>query len=255
MGIFNFAHGALYMVGGYITYGFSVALGLNQWVSFLFSVIIMGLFGLFLEKFCFRPFIKDYNATLVMAIALIFILETFANVILGGWTRALPVFVPGILKAGYISVTWERLITLIIGAVLLVAMTLLIKKTTIGQQMLAIAQNKTGAALQGIDINRTAAFATMLACMMAAVAGTLMAALLSLSPYMGDNILTKAIEVVILSGIGSIGGIFFGGLIIGFLGAVLPVFMTSALAETIILGIIIVVLLIRPKGLFGYELF
>jgi len=255
MGIFNFAHGAIYMVGGFVTYGFSVALGINPWASFVLSIIVMGLFGLFLEKFCFRPFMGNANSMMIMSIALIFILETGANIWLGGWTRALPSFIPGVLKAGFFSVTWERFLTLIIGAVLLVLMTLLINKTTIGQQMLAVAQDKTGAALQGININRTAAFATALACMMACVAGTLMAALLSLNPYMGDSILNKAIEVVILSGIGSIGGVFFGGLIIGFLNAVLPVFISSALSETIVLVIIMVILLIRPKGLFGYELF
>jgi branched-chain amino acid transport system permease protein len=91
--------------------------------------------------------------------------------------------------------------------------------------------------------------------MLAALAGSLNATLLSLSPYMGDNMLTKAIEVVILSGIGSVGGILWGGLIVGFLDAALPIFTTTDWATAIGLGVIILILLLRPKGLFGYELF
>jgi branched-chain amino acid transport system permease protein len=149
----------------------------------------------------------------------------------------------------------ERILTFGIGAVLLAAMTFLIQRTQIGQQMLAVAQDAEGAALQGIDINRTAATATVIACATAALSGSLMATIFSMNPFMGDNILLKAIQVVILSGIGSIGGILVGGLIMGFLNAFLPVLTEAAIGETITILIVILILLIRPKGLFGYELF
>ena len=71
MGILNFAHGAIYMVGGYICFQFAVEWGLNQWLSLLLSVIIMGAFGLFLEKYCFRPFFGNLNRTIVVCIAII----------------------------------------------------------------------------------------------------------------------------------------------------------------------------------------
>jgi branched-chain amino acid transport system permease protein len=255
MGIFNFAHGAVYMVGAYVTYGFSVALGFNPWVSLLLSVILVGVFGLFLEKFCFRPFQGKPTRMIVMAIALNLILETAAEVSLGGVTRAIPAFVPGIFKAGSISLDNERVLAIIIGAVLLVAMIYLIQKTQIGQQMLAVAQDSEGAALQGIDTHRVAATATVIACSMAALSGSLMATIFSMDPFMGDNILLKAIQVVILGGIGSISGILAGGLIMGFLNAFLPVFTQAAIGETITILIVMLILLIRPKGLFGYELF
>lgn len=121
--------------------------------------------------------------------------------------------------------------------------------------MLAVSQNREGAALQGIDINRISGIAIAMACAMAALAGALMASLLSMSPYMGDSMLTKAIEVVILSGIGSIGGTLIGGLVIGAIDGVLPVFTSGAIADGIGLAIIMIILLIRPKGLFGYEIF
>ncbi len=255
MGIFNFAHGAVYMIGAYVTYGLSVALGLNQWVSLLISVILVGASGLFLEKFCFRPFQSKPTHMIVMAIALIMILETAVEVTLGGVTRALPAFVPGIFKAGAISIDNERVLAFVIGAVLLAALTFLIQKTKIGQQMLAVAQDAEGAALQGIDTHRIAATATVIACATAALSGSLMATIFSMNPFMGDNILLKAIQVVILSGIGSIGGVLVGGLIMGFLNAFLPVLINASVGEVITILIVLGILLIRPKGLFGYELF
>ncbi len=255
MGIFNFAHGAIYMVGAYVTYGLSVGLGINAWASLLISVVVVGALGLPLERFCFRPFLGKIPQMIVMAIALILILETAVEVTLGGVTRSLPAFVPGIIRTSYVNVDAERLVTFAIGAVLLAAMTYLIEGTLIGQQMLAVAQDAEGAALQGIDVNRTAAIATVIACATAALAGSFMATMFQMNPFMGDNILLKAIQVVILSGIGSIGGILAGGVIIGFLDAVLPVVMDASLGEVITILVLIVILLVRPKGLFGYELF
>jgi branched-chain amino acid transport system permease protein len=255
MGIFNFAHGAIYMIGAYVTYGLSVGLGVNQWASLLISVAVVGAAGVPLERFCFRPFLGKPPQMIVMAIALILILETAVEVTLGGVTRASPPFVPGIIRTAYVSVDAERLITFVIGGALLAVMTYLIEGTKIGQQMLAVAQDAEGAALQGIDISRTAATATVIACATAALAGSFMATMFQMNPFMGDNILLKAIQVVVLSGIGSIGGILAGGLIIGCLNAVLPVFIDASLGQLITILIVIVILLVRPKGLFGYELF
>lgn len=253
MGVLNFAHGAIYMVGGYICYQFAVESGLNQWLSLLLSVIIVGSFGLFLEKFCFRPFLGDMYRTIVMAIAIILILETTVNVLVGVHIRSLPAFVPGILRAGAISLSAERLVTFAIGSVLLLALTWFIRKAKAGQQMLAVAQDVEGAALQGIDIHRISALACVMGCGLAAVAGSLMGAVFELSPFMGNYMLVKAIQLVILSGIGSIGGILVAGLIIGSIDATLPLFTSGAVTQAIGLGIIIVLLLFRPQGLFGRE--
>ena len=254
MGVLNFAHGALYMVGGYVCYQLAVEYGLNLWLSLFLAAGIMGLFGLFLERFCFRPFYGDFFRTVIMSIALIFILQTSINLTVGVHVRSLPAFVPGMFKAGGVAVSMERLFTAVIGVGLLFALTLFIRKAKTGQQMLAVAQNSEGAALQGIRIHRVAAIAVALGCALAAVAGSLMGAVFNLNTFMGDLILVKAIQVVILSGIGSIGGVLIGGLIIGTLDSVLPLYTTPAITQTVGMTIIIVLLLIRPQGLFGREM-
>jgi branched-chain amino acid transport system permease protein len=253
MGILNFAHGVIYMVGGYICYQFAVGYGLNLWASLLLSVLIVAAFGLFLEKFCFRPFFGDLNRTIVVSIGIIVVLETTVNILVGTSTRSLPAFVPGILRAGAISLSAERLVTFIIGGALLWVTIWFIRKTKPGQQMQAVSQNIEGAALQGISIHRVSAVACVMACGLAAVAGCLMGAFLSLTPFMGDYMLVKALELVILGGIGSMGGIFFAGLIIGGMDATLPLFISGAASEAIALGIIVTILLFRPQGFFGRE--
>lgn len=253
MGILNFAHGAIYMVGGYICYQFAVEYGLNQWISLLLSVLIVASFGLFLEKFCFRPLFGDLNRTIMVSIGIIVVLETTVNILVGTSTRSLPAFIPGILRAGVISLSAERLVTFIIGGVLLGIIVWFINKTKQGQQMQAVSQSLEGAILQGIEVHHISAIACVMACALAAIAGCLMGAFLSLTPFMGEYMLVKALELVILGGIGSVTGIFFAGLIIGSLDATLPLFISGAASQAIALGIIIVILLFRPQGFFGRE--
>lgn len=251
--VLNFAHGALYMIGGYVCYCLAVQLGLNQWLSLVLAVIILGLVGLFLERFSFRPFVDDANRTVVMAVAIILILETTANVFFGSENRVIPSFAPGVLRIGAIHIAFERLVTFITCGVLLISLSLFVVKTKKGQQMLAVSQEREGAMLQGIRIHRISALAISASCALAAIAGSFMGAIFDLKPFMGGTMLIKAIEVVVLSGIGSIGGILVGGLIIGTIDTVLPIFAGGAVTQAVGVGIIIVLLLLKPQGLFGRE--
>lgn len=253
LGVLNFAHAAVYMVGGYICYELIMGVGLNQWVSLLISTVTVGLLGLVMERVFFRPFLGDMNRIVVITLGLIIILEATVNVTVGSYIRRIPSFVPGVLKSGGISVSGDRLATFVIGSLLLLAAILFIRKTKTGLQMLAISQDFDSAALQGIKIHRIFSVTTAIGCALAAVAGSLMGAVLSLSPLMGENMLVKAIEIVILAGIGSIGGVLIGGLILGAVDATLPLFISGSATDLIGLSIIIVLLLLRPQGLFGHE--
>ena len=253
MGILNFAHGVIYMVGGYICFQFAVGFGLNIWLALVLTVAVVSCLGLFLERFCFGPFFRDLNFTIVICIGIILVLENAVNMTVGTSTRSIPAFVPGILKAGIISLSLQRLITFIIGGALLVITLWFFRSTKLGQQMQAASQNLEGAALQGISIHRVSAIACAIACGLAALAGCLMGAYLNLTPFMGDDMLIKVLEILILGGIGSISGTVFAGLIIGSLDAVLPLFISGAASQAVALGVIIVILLFRPQGFFGRE--
>lgn len=253
MGILNFAHGAIYMVGGYICYYLATGFGLNQWLALLVSALIMGSFGLFLEKFCFRPLGGDLYRTIIMAIALVLTLTQIVNILVGVHTLSLPAFIAGTISAGSFNLSAERLTVFVVGGILLAAVFWFITRTKPGLQMQAVAQSPEGATLQGIGIHRMSALAIAIGCALAAMGGGLLGSILSLSPFMGDYMLMKAIQLVIVSGIGSIGGVLVAGLAIGTIDATLPVFTSGAFTNMVSFGIVIIILVIRPQGLFGRE--
>ncbi len=251
--ILNFAHGAIYMIGGYIGYIFILGLGFNHWLSLLLATLIVGAFGIFLERFCFRPFVGDFNRIVMICVAIVVILETTVTIIVGDRTMAIPPFAQGVLKVGLASISYERIVTFAIGAALLAAVIWFVNRTRLGQQMQAIAQHRLGASLQGIDIHRISALACFIGCALAALAGCMMGAYLRLDPYMGDLMLVRVLIIVMLAGAGSISGVLIAGLILGTLNAALPVLIPGAASDAVIIAVVVVLLLIRPQGFFGYE--
>ena len=251
--IFNLAHGAIYMIGGYIAYYFIIWIGINQWIALLIAVVIVAILGVLLERYMFRRVVGDFNLVVMACVVIVVVLQTTVNIMVGNKTMAIPPFAEGVLRAGMISVSYERLVTFAVGAVLLGAIIWFVNHTRIGQQMQAIAQHRGGAILQGIDIYRVSAVAFALGCALAAVAGVFMGAYLRLSPFMGDLMLVKVLIIFMLAGAGSIGGILIAGLILGTLTAVLPVLVGGAASDAIIIAIVIILLLFRPQGFFGYE--
>jgi len=253
LGIFNVAHGSIYMAAGYLAYLFIGAIGLNQWIGLIIVVILFAGLGLFLEKFCFRPFIGDFNRQIMIGVAIIAILETSVNILIGSQMYIIPTFVEGTLAAGAYSIAWDRIVAFGLGGVLLAIVILFVNRSRWGQQMQAITQNIEGAALQGINIHRVSAIVSSLGCALAAIAGILMGSLYTLDPFMGDGTLVKILILIILAGVGSFKGVIYMGLLLGALYATLPLLIQGAASDAVAVVIILVILLIRPQGFFGHE--
>jgi branched-chain amino acid transport system permease protein len=253
LGILNLAHGAIYMVGGYIGYALITSVGINPWLAIVVATLIMAGVGVLLERYCFRPFTGDFNRIVMVGVAINIVLQTAVNAMLGTEMQALPALFSGYLRFGMVSVSYQRISIFIIGAAMLVLVFWFVKRTKRGQQMQAISQDIEGAALSGINVHRVSALACALGSGLAALAGCLMGSYLMLSPYMGDLMLIKALVLVILAGIGSVGGIFVTGLLLGTLDAVAPVVFSGAVADAIPYVVVVVVLLVRPRGFFGRE--
>lgn len=253
LGIFNIAHGSIYMAAGYIGYLFIGEMGLNQWLGLLIVVILFGGLGVFLEKFAFRPFVGDFNRQIMIGVAIIAILETSVNIRIGSQMYTIPAFVGGTLEAGPVSIAWERISAFAIGGILLTLIILFVNRSRWGQQMQAITQNLEGAALQGINIHRISAIVTALGCGLAAIAGILTGSLYVLDPFMGNSSLIKILILIILAGVGSFKGVIYMGLLLGALYATLPLLIPGAASDAVAVIIILIILLIRPQGFFGHE--
>jgi len=254
MGSINLAHGGVYMMAGYLCYTFSASLGVSNWIAMLMSVIVMALFGVLMEKFMFRRFSKDFSRVVMVGVALSTIFTTTSTVLAGTKVLQISPFATGLVRAGNLVISNERILTFSIGVVLLLVVLFIVNKTRLGRQMEAIAQDRVGAALSGINIHKVAAAACAIGCGLAAVAGSLMGAYRSLTPTMGDSILLRILMLVMLSGAGSMNGIIITGLIMGLLDSWLPFlfqgFGSDAVAALVVVGL----MLIRPKGFFGHEM-
>jgi branched-chain amino acid transport system permease protein len=255
LGIFNLAHGAIYMIGAFLCYELVQGLLLNNWLAFALSTVIVAALGVFLERFCFRPFVGDFNRILMVCVMITVILQTSANIMAGAKSsQAIPPFIEGIFRSGPVSVSYERILTFTMGIILLGVIMWFVSRTRLGMQMQAISQNIEAAALQGINVNRVSSIASTLGCGLAAIAGCLMAAHLYVAPFMGINMMVKVLILVMLAGVGSIGGILITGLALGTIDATLPVvFMYGAASDAVALIIVVTIILIRPQGFFGHE--
>jgi branched-chain amino acid transport system permease protein len=253
MRIMNFAHGAIYMIGGFVCYSFWVPLGLGPWLSLLITMVVIGVFGLALERFCFRPFRKDFEKATIMAIALVIILKTGADLTVGAHSKSMPPIISGSVHLGPVVFGIDRLIVLLIASALLTAMMLFVRKTQVGQAMLAIAQDPDGASLMGINTDRISGLVCAMGCALAGLAGGLVGSVLVLHVAIADTMLVKIIGVIILAGIGSIGGIWAGGLAMGTLDALGPYFLPNVVSDPLGLALVVLILVIRPQGFFGQE--
>jgi branched-chain amino acid transport system permease protein len=252
MGIVQLAHGEIYMLGAYVSFYFFNDVFSNFLLAIIVSTFLIGLFGVVIEKYFFRPVRGQLERALIVALGLILILQNAAVITFGGVTRVIPSPFPGVLRISGITLSWERLIAILIGIVLVGALVVFIQMTKTGQAMVAISQDLEGAALQGINVNRVSSIAMFLGSGLAAAAGSLMGAMFSISPFMGGFALMKGIAVIILGGLGSIPGAVIGGLIIGLVDGMVPLILSAHFVGLIGGIVIILILILRPQGIMGH---
>jgi branched-chain amino acid transport system permease protein len=251
--IVQFAHGEIYMLGAYCTYYVAVVLGLNVFAALAVAALVLGFGGIVLERVLFRRFRRNIETGMIAAIGLIILLQTLATVSFGTESKWIPSSIPGVLVLGGIQLPWDRAISVIIGMVLIFLLYLFIRMTKMGQAMVALSQDSEAAILQGIDINRVSAVSMAIGCALAAVAGGLMGPIFQVQPSMGIFAMSKGIAVIILGGLGSIWGAVIGGLILGLIDGLVPLWANSTVSSIVGFILIIVVLVIRPHGLFGHD--
>lgn len=253
MNIVQLAHGEIYMIGAYLVYYLFSILGINFYVSLLASILLVGGFGIIMQRFLFRRYTGDPERAMIISIGLMLSLQNIVIFLAGGVAKAYASPFTGVAKFFGVGLSWERLIIIAVGIILVIALFIFVRYTRQGQAMLAISQDKEGAAIQGININRISSLAMFLGSVLAAVAGGLVGGLFSLLPTMGSFALMKGIAVIVLGGLGSIPGVIVGSLCLGLIDGIVPMFSTVYIAGLIGYGAIILILFFRPKGIWGHD--
>mgnify|MGYP002829969012 CR=1 FL=1 len=247
----NFAHGALYMVGAYVCYFTMADLGLNYWVAIAAAAVVVAAMSVICERLVFHPLrhappIHDKIA----AIGILLFLEAVVQMYWGADFRRIPTPYDQILQLGGLTLPAQRLLIIVGAFSLMGALHLYLKKTMTGATIVAMAQNREGAFLVGIDANRVAMMTFAIAGALAAVAAGLFAPINLVYPAMGHLVLLKAFVIIILGGMGSIPGAIIGGLIIGFSEALGGFYLSSTYKDVIAFVLLVVILSIKPTGLF-----
>lgn len=254
LGTINLAHGALYMVGAYLCYYLCAMAGMSNWLAMIVAAVILAVVGLLLERVMFRPFLADFDRIVMIGVGLMTIGQTIANILTGSRALVIPAYATGSTNIAGAPISNERLLTFVIGLVLLLIALYIVNRTALGRQMEAVAQDRLGAALMGIDINRVSAIVCAIGCALAAIAGCFMGAYQGLSSNMGDTMNLRILMLVMLAGAGSMNGIIITGTVMGLLDTVCPLLFQGNAGSAVPIAIVVILLLIKPKGFFGHEM-
>ena len=252
----NFAHGDIIMVGGYVCFCAVNYLGLPTGVGVLLSIVACTVLGIVIERLAYKPLRNAPSLdVLITAIGVSYFLQNAALLIWGSDTKSFPsvVNLPSVsLFGGQLVVSAITIVTVIAGVVVMVGLTMFTGKTRMGKAMRACSEDRGAATLMGINVNSTISLTFAIGSGLAAVAGVLMcSAYPTLIPTTGALPGIKAFTAAVIGGIGSIPGAFVGGLVLGVIEIFAKAYVGTQLADAIVFGVLIVVLLVKPSGLLG----
>jgi len=251
--IVNIAHTAFYMLAAYALYGLLVIGGLPLLLAIPLAVAGVVALSLVCYKLVIEPVRQHESAVLIATIALALIFQESLLVAFGGSFRGIPNAVEGVASIIGVRVSYQRLIVLVVVALTLVATWYLLNRTRLGLAIRAAANDQEIANLMGINVSRVAMYTVGISVALAAIAGVVVAPVFVVDPLMWLAPLVTMLAIVVLGGLGSLKGSVIGAFIIGYVEAI-TVFVVpsgSYLKGAVALSIMIVVLLLRPEGLFG----
>jgi branched-chain amino acid transport system permease protein len=260
--LINFAHGDVYMLGAFIGLFASRWLHagespnpLKALVVLLVSMLACALIGMVIERLAYKPVRKSPRlSALITAIGVSLLIENGGVLLFGASPRFFPQIVPQHqipLGAG-VAISNQQLIVIVVSLVLMLALRWLVLYTRVGKAMQAVSHNHMAAALMGISVDRIVTFTFMIGSALAAAAGVLVALQSPrVEPYMGILPGLKAFVAAVLGGIGNIPGAVVGGLVMGIAEVLVTGYLSPSYRDAIAFVLLIVILLVRPAGIFG----
>jgi len=250
----NFAHGHMYMLGAYIGLFFMTVVGIAYWPALAITAILMAAAGVLLDWCAYRPLRNEpHISAFISALGALFVLENGVIALWGPQGQRMPNPYPEIVEIMGIIMTKQRLLVIIGAALLILLVQFFIKKTILGSTIEAMAQNQEGARLVGVNVDFVSSLTFALSTGLAAIAAMLVAPIFMLSPTMGSLLGLKGFVIIILGGLGSIPGAIVGGLILGLIEALGGGYVSAAYKDAFAFGALILILAIKPTGLFGKE--
>lgn len=252
--VLNLTQGALFMLGAYTALWVGKELGLHPALGLVTAFFAMGLLGIVIYLGSLRLLLNrpdQANATLLATIGIAIILENGALLTFGPRNRAVPELVEGTFKLGGTVVTWNALLMTVTAVGLVVLLGAALKWTRFGMATRALAQNRAGAQLCGIDMDGIFILVMFVSSGLAGIGGVLLSSYYFVSPYVGQTYLLTALIVTILGGLGSIGGTLAAAYLVGMIQSVVSFYIGVRWALPVFFTLVIIMLIFRPSGLAG----
>lgn len=253
MRVVNFAHGELYTFGAYMVYLFSVLLGVNFLLSIVIAIVLGIMLGALLEWVLLsRLRGADIDTTMLVMIGAWIIMQNAEQLIWSGVAKSIPMpFPEEPLSIGGVSVAWSRVFVFAVAILLIVGSQMLIQRTRLGKAMRATFQDCDTASLMGININMIYLATFALGSGLAAAAGALLGPIFIVMPTMGNLAVVKAFAIVILGGLGNMKGAALGGFVLALVEEFGAGYISSGYRDAMGFLLIILVLMVKPTGLFA----
>jgi branched-chain amino acid transport system permease protein len=254
MKMLNFAHGELYMVGGYILYFVLMFFGIHPFWGIFLAMLFAFVLGLVMERTLIHPLLDKPGwdvSPLVVTLGVSIFLQNFALKAWGERFKSVPYFIEGTLEAGGFRIAYQRILILVVAAVVMFGFWLYVKKSRFGIALRATAQDRESATILGINSHRIYMLTFGISSALAALAATMLAPLFLINPWMGIPPQLKAFIVVVLGGLGSFEGAILGGFLLGTIESLAIVFLSSEWKDVVSFLVLILILIIRPSGFFG----
>jgi branched-chain amino acid transport system permease protein len=251
--VINFAHGNFLALGGYLAFTLSPTLG--YWGALLISPLLTAVIGVFVERLMIRRiYNRDPVYSLLFTFGLAFVMQDSARYIWGpnGLPMGLPDALAQPITPALFFITWYRVFMVSVVIIAVVGLFTFLRRSRVGLRIRAGTLDLETVSTLGVNVRNLRTFNFAVGCLLAGLSGVLAAGQIGLNPNMGDDLLMPSFIAIIVGGVGSLIGTLFGGLLIGLAAALTTVFYPSA-SEAVIYGILMAVLLIRPRGLMGEE--
>jgi branched-chain amino acid transport system permease protein len=257
MNLINLAHGSMIVLGAYITYVVGTNFGLDPFLTIPVSGAALFLLGYALQRYLLNLIVRaSVFMTLIFTFGLDMLLINVMLTVFTADVRSIPLaYAQQTFNVFGLTLPFGRLIVFAVAVALTVGLSLFLDRTRTGRAIKATSFDQDAAALAGIDIDRIYALTFAIGCMMAGMAGSLVAVIYSFSPVMGDTLTMKSFVVVVLGGLGSVPGAILGGILLGVVENTASYLLDPGYRDAIGFGLLILVLVLRPQGLLGKRFF
>ncbi|HVZ07144.1 branched-chain amino acid ABC transporter permease [Rhodopila sp.] len=253
MRVVNFVHGELVMLSAFAIWFIGVDQGLPMPLAILGAITLAAVVGVLCQKLLFKPLQYDILNCFIVGIGASFAIRSASWSIFGPEPQAIPAMLPGVVKLGGVFMAKQRLLAAGVCAVLAILLYVFLHYTKPGNAMRAVEQDREAAMLMGINPESVYVSAFIISAALAAVGGAMLGSVFGVDPEMGAEPLLKAFIIVQIGGMGSIAGTVIAGLFIGIADSVTGTLLGGELAFIIDFAILMLILIVRPRGLFGYD--